>query len=354
MASSTTTVCLSVRRRLPLTGGSQLRSYLASLLGILVLVAGCAARTPGRASPAIPSPAPTSSTLGAEPGGCAGAAAPPEGVVTQQVEVDGTPRTYLLAAPRSYSAMRPVPLVLNFHGYASNAVQQAAYSRLNELGSRRGFLVVTPEGSGSPARWTLPDAFPGVDEVAFVRALLDELGGRWCVDEERVYAIGMSNGAAFAALLACELDGRIAAIAAVAGINLLEPCDSGGPVSVIAFHGTADAVVPYAGGRIFDRFEARPVPEVVAGWAEHNRCDSEANDVRVSEHVRHRVYGECPAGSAVRLYIVDGGGHTWPGAAHLPPLGPVTDEIDASQLALDFFTGHRRLPAADPELIPSR
>lgn len=321
-----------------------LRTPIVGLLWILALVAGCAPRVPGRASPASPAPAPGVSTpLEAGSDGCEGVAARPGGVVTRQIEVGGTMRTYLLAVPRSHSPPRPVPLVLNFHGFASNATQQAAYSSLNELGSRRGFLVVTPEGSGSPARWTLPGTtLSGIDEVAFVGALLDELGALWCIDEQRVYATGMSNGAAFAALLACELDGRIAAIAAVAGVNLVQPCESGAPVSVIAFHGTADSVVPYAGGRIFDSFEVRSIAEAVAEWAEHNRCASDPGEVRVSEHVRRRAYSECAVGTTVRLYTVEGGGHTWPGAADIPPLGPVTDEIEASQLVVDFFSEHPR------------
>ncbi|MDP8927909.1 MAG: hypothetical protein M3O70_04835 [Actinomycetota bacterium] len=321
--------------------GRPLRTRFAGLLCILALVAGCKPTFPGRGSPALPEPAPGASNHHeARLVGCEGIAPTTAGVMTRQIDVDGTMRTYLLAVPRSYSGTRALPLLLNFHGYGSNAPQQAAYSRLNELGSRRGFLVVTPEGSGSPARWTLPDTVPGVDEVAFVRALLDELRARWCIDEQRLYATGMSNGAAFAALLACELDGRIAAVAAVAGINLVEPCESGAPVSVIAFHGTADSVVPYAGGRIFDSVEVRSVGEAVAGWAGHNRCASDADEARVSDNVRRRAYVGCAAGTAVRLYSVEGGSHTWPGAAYVPPLGAVSDEIEASQLVLDFFSEH--------------
>ncbi|MFN2556487.1 MAG: PHB depolymerase family esterase [Nitriliruptorales bacterium] len=262
--------------------------------------------------------------------------------MTRQVEVAGAVRTYLLALPSSYSSARPAPLILNFHGFGSNADQQAAYSRLNELGSERGFVVVTPQGSGSPARWTLPGTIPGSDEVAFVRALLDELHELWCIDDGRVYATGMSNGAAFSALLACRLEGRIAAIAPVAGINLVEPCESPVPVSVIAFHGTADSVVPFAGGRIADRFVVRSVPGAVAEWATHGRCVPDAEEVRIAAGVRLRAYDACPGGIAVRLYIVDGGGHTWPGSPALPSLGPVTHQIDASRLLLDFFSDHPR------------
>ncbi len=268
--------------------------------------------------------------------------------MTRQIEVTGNVRTYLLAVPSYLSGPRPAPLVLNFHGFGSNALQQALYSRLNDLGPERGFVVVTPEGSGSPARWTLPGAIPGIDEVAFVRALLDQLHEQLCIDERRVYATGMSNGAAFSAHLACRLEGRIAAIAPVAGINLVEPCESPAPLSVIAFHGTADAVVPFRGGRIAGSFLVRPVPDAVAEWAAHGRCAPAAADLRIAAAVRLRAYEACPGGNSVRLYTIEGGGHTWPGAPAVPTLGPVTPEIDASRLLLDFFAEHQRAT----ELVP--
>lgn len=322
------------------------RAPVAALLSILLLTAGCTRTVRSRPAPDVSHATATSAPIEAAPGGCGGPAAALTGVRTEQVEVAGTVRTYIAAVPDSYSGVQPLPLVLNFHGFGSSAAQQAAYSRLNELGPERGFLVVTPQGSGSPARWTLPGTLPGVDEVAFVRALLDELRTLWCVDEQRVYATGMSNGAAFAAVLACQLDGRITAIAPVAGINLVEPCESGPPVSVIAFHGTADSVVPYSGGRIVGSFMVRSVRDAVAEWAEYDRCTFEAVEAVVSEHVRRRAYGDCAAQTAVRLYTVEGGGHTWPGAADVPPLGPVTDEIDASRLLLDFFSDRALAPTA--------
>ncbi len=329
---------------------ASLPRLVAALLWILVV--GCTPTARDRTSPTRPAPAPAASApVGSQSPGCRTetppprsppahpAASPPDrGVVTRQLDVAGNTRTYLLALPSSYSSARPAPLILNFHGFGSNAVQQAAYSRLNDLGPERGFLVVTPQGSGSPARWALPDAIPGVDEVAFVRALLNELHGLWCIDEKRIYATGMSNGAAFSALLACRLEGRIAAVAPVAGINLVEPCDSPAPLSVIAFHGAADPVVPYEGGLIAGSFVVRSVPDAVAEWATHGRCDPYGDEVRIGTGVRLRAYDPCPGGIAVRLYTVEGGGHTWPGAPALPALGRATQEIDASQLLLDFFT----------------
>ncbi|MDQ4129593.1 MAG: polyhydroxybutyrate depolymerase [Actinomycetota bacterium] len=273
--------------------------------------------------------------------------------MTRQIEAAGAIRTYLLAVPSSHPSPQPAPLILNFHGFGSNALEQAAYSRLNDLGPERGFVVVTPEGSGSPARWTLPRAIPGIDEVAFVRALLDQLHEQLCIDDRRVYATGMSNGAAFSAHLACRLESGIAAIAPVAGINLVEPCQSPAPLSVIAFHGTADAVVPFHGGRIAGTFLVRSVPDAVAEWAAHGHCPTAADDVRIAPDVRLRVYDACPRGNTVRLYTIEGGGHTWPGAPLVPTLGPVTHEIDASRLLLDFFAAHPRADGPPAPLAPT-
>ena len=52
------------------------------------------------------------------------------------------------------------------------------------------------------------------------------------------------------------------------------------------------------------------------------------------------AYSECRDEVAVLLYIVEGGGHTWPGAADVARLGNVTQEIDATDLIWEFFEAH--------------
>ena len=69
-----------------------------------------------------------------------------------------------------------------------------------------------------------------------------------CVDESRIYATGLSDGALFTSLLACTMANRFAAFAPVAGVVVNKPCDPGRRVPIIAFHGTADPILYFNGG----------------------------------------------------------------------------------------------------------
>lgn len=256
-------------------------------------------------------------------------------------------RTYILHIPPQYDGTTRLPLVLNLHGFGSNARNQAAYSRLPQKADEEGFILVTPHGAGTPPQWNNAQLPSGVDDVAFISGLLDHLESTLCIDPERMYAAGISNGAAFASRLACNLPDRIAGIAFVAATIYPVVCDSTTPVPVIAFHGTADACVPYDGGTTAcgrGALPVQPVETYAARWAEHNGCDPEPARGRLTEHVRTLAYSECDENSTVILYTVEGGGHTWPGSIDVPRLGPVTNEIDATDLLWEFFEAHAPSP----------
>jgi polyhydroxybutyrate depolymerase len=252
-------------------------------------------------------------------------------------------RTYILHIPPQYDGIADLPLVLNLHGYGSNARNQSAYSRLPQKADEAGFVVVTPDGAGTPQQWNNLQLAELPDDVAFIRELLDHLEATLCIDPDRVYATGISNGSAFAQRLACLLSDRIAAVAAVAAFVYPVVCNGRPPVPVIAFHGTADTCVPYEGGVTTCGRGGLPVPPVetaAASWARHNGCTEEPSRTSVSEHVRSIAYSECRDNVAVVLYAVDGAGHTWPGSVDVPRLGPVTREIDATDLMWEFFQAH--------------
>jgi polyhydroxybutyrate depolymerase len=307
------------------------------LASTLLLVGACSgdddsssatATTTGGTTAPVPSPA------------CEASGSPrPTEPTTETVDFDGTVREYRLATPDDFSP--PAPLILNFHGFSSAAAQQAVYSELETEGPARGYVVATPQGTGNPAFWNILNR-DALDDVAYTEALIAAIGDEACIDMARVYSTGISNGAGFSAMLACEIPDQISAIAPVAGINLVAACPDGPPVPVIAFHGEADDVVPYAGGSpaVGARdLEIEPVPDTVAAWAERDGCSDPAAE-EISAHVTQTIYANCADGSAVELYTVAEGGHTWPGAIDVPRLGPVTDEIDATDLILDFFDAH--------------
>ncbi len=264
------------------------------------------------------------------------------GDVTRSIDVDGTFRTYRLAVPASYRPDRPTPLVLDFHGSGSDAEQQSAYSGLPAIGGAEGYLVATPDALGG--NWDL--AAPGAPtaDQRLVAALESDLGSRYCVDRTRIYAAGISLGSEFATIVACDPADRIAAVGLVAAEYLLRPCV--GPVPVIAFHGTADPIVPYASGATGRSVPGVPVVGAVQNlraWARLDRCRPRAAVTAPATGIVRRAWTGCAGGSAVELYTVLGGGHTWPGSPIVLPaatFGPTTESVSATRLMLGFFDGH--------------
>ena len=63
-------------------------------------------------------------------------------------------------------------------------------------------------------------------------------------------------------------------------------------------------------------------------------------ETEIESSIRHVDY-DCPTGGDTQLYIVEGGGHTWPGSEFLAGatdlVGTTTFEIDANTLIWGFF-----------------
>lgn len=265
----------------------------------------------------------------ARSGGLSSAPSAPEGG-WRTLESAGETREYLVHLPPGLES-RPVPLVLNFHGFTSNAAEQEALSGMSALADEAGFIVVYPQALGDPTNWRVgPGEFTERD-TTFVRDLIDAMQREFPVDPKRIYATGISNGGGMVNRLGCDLADRLAAIAPVSGAYLLsESCQPARPMPVLAFHGTGDHIVPYEGaGKALP-----PIPQWAAHWAERDGCDPESQVFFDEGGVLGERWAECDGAAEVVLYTLDGGGHTWPGA------GPLASEIDASQTMWEFFQAH--------------
>ena len=307
---------------------------------------------------------PTAAAYGGSPGqsSCRAPYAPGQHTVT--LTSGGLPRVVELYVPRAYDGRHRVPLVLTLHGSQSDAKEQLVRSELPASAERHGFVVASPQGSlAAPPgyRWnvpgvTLPAGEPPNDE-AFLVDVIDHLQATLCLDSRRVYGTGYSGGGRMISQLACDVPRRLAAIAPVAGLRAGYPitgpegpapdpatCTPSRPVPVIAFAGTADPVNPYAGGGA--AYWQYGTETALARWAEINGCRRGPRTVAVTEHVDRVRYSECRRDASVVLYRVEGGGHTWPASEAFlplePVLGPVTFEIDATELIWRFFSRQRR------------
>jgi len=179
--------------------------------------------------------------------GCRAGASPRVRGARRTLIVGGEERGYLIDAPAA-PGDRPLPLVLDFHGFRGSAQGQRWWTGMGRLALRDGFIAVHPEGHdgvrllGTAGRgWDIrPDE---ARDAGFVRRLLDRFEQERCVDRRRVFATGMSNGAFFASLLGCVAADRLAAVAPVAGGLDLRACAPVRPVPILFVYGRADRIV---------------------------------------------------------------------------------------------------------------
>jgi polyhydroxybutyrate depolymerase len=264
----------------------------------------------------------------------------------------GERRTYLLYVPKSYDASRPVPLVITLHGFVQWPAHQMHISRWNELAEKQGFIVVYPGGTRFPKRWrtgAAPDRNrDSAADLQFISDLIDKLEKDYNIDPARVYANGLSNGGGMAFLLSCAMADRIAAVGIVAGAlpMTLQDCNPSRAVPVMLFHGTADPIVPFDGGR-FRKDQALPaIPGWVANLARRDGC----NDIPINLPAQGAVSGiqYSGGGCEVIFYTIQGGGHTWPGGKPIPHwiAGQTNMDIDATRTFWEFFQRHP-LPGTD-------
>ena len=277
----------------------------------------------------------------------------------------GNLRTFRVYIPAVYDGQTARPLVFQFHGVGSTAVDMENYTSFRSVADTANFILITPDGmvgtflpAGYGQTWNNFD-FNLVDDVLFVSNLIDTLAGFFNIDTTRIYSAGFSNGGFMGYDLACRLNERIAAVASVGGsigTSRISTCSPGQAVSVIEIHGTSDPVVPFDGGS-FAGIEFVSTDTVMSFWMENNQCDASPivtnlEDVNTSDGstVVKYEYPNCADGTELVLLKILNGGHTWPGA-----IGPNTNQdIIADQEIWRFFLKHQ-LPTTTEtiELNPS-
>lgn len=273
----------------------------------------------------------------------------------RSIRVGGVQRTYVLHLPDGREPTGPSALVVVFHGGGGSAANAARMSGMDARADREGFIAAYPNGSGPRAdvlltwnAWRCCGAAldRNVDDIGFVRAMVQAISREHAIDPRRIYAAGMSNGGMLTYRVGCELADVFAAIAPVAGALDTDRCDPVSRVSVIVFHGVADQHVLFDGGAprtSFDRHARvdNSVAYAMDFWKRRNGCDAPPVSSRKGP-VRHEAYA-CADGTAVELYAIEGQGHAWPGGEKGRRTGNVdepTTEISATDLMWDFFKRH--------------
>ncbi len=343
--------------------GRKARMARAAVAGLIPFLGAA-----GLLLPLLPPPSPAGATTAAAivparpSAGCAVATPAAPGTQDLLLAAGGDDGAYVREIPPSYSGRKALPVVIDLHGYEEPATLQVSLTQLGTYGASHGFITITPQVVDKIPMW---DTTLGGKDLAFIGGLITTVEHTLCVDRNRVYVTGYSNGAFLTSSIACQFSAQVAAVAAVSGLENPAGCHTTRPVPVLAFHGTADQYVSYTGGlgpaglalpapdgsskNIGQELGAGApqrtgpsVPAITAAWAKRDGCARTPHDHVVASDVTLIAY-TCPDHGAVELYRVTGGGHTWPGSTLLKDvasLGHTTFSISADRIMWRFFQAH--------------
>lgn len=287
-------------------------------------------------------------------GAAPAAAAYPQG--RQQLTHQGMQRSYVVRLPPGVPTEgQRWPVVLVLHGGGGDAAIAERTTGFTAVGQREGFVVVYPEGTGRLAHHLLTwnaghccgQAMQRqVDDVGFIRAMIDKLAADYPVDAKRVYATGISNGGMMSHRLGIELPDKLAAIAPVVAALFGDEKKPAQGVSALMINGALDTSVPLAGGATGGRFAhawdgAHPLPAIAQAsfWATANGCAGppEVTTQAAVQRTRYR----CPVGRDVELMVLADHPHAWPGGERGSRLGATpSTTLNASDEIWDFFKRH--------------
>ncbi len=269
--------------------------------------------------------------------------------------VNGTPREYTLVHPDRVTG--PMPLLIVFHGGGQTAARARGYTRFDAVAVPRNFVVVYPQGlsnnwnDGRRSADLMERASSSTNDIEFTEQIIGQLATEGLVNRSRVFLTGASNGGMMSMYAGCRLGNRIAGIApVVANLPVDWTCEARG-VPALFIHGTEDAFMPYAGGRIAERVQRKDLGSVLgteatiaafraingcAGEKETKRLDAFTGDGTVAVMTEY----DCSV-APLKRFLIEGGGHTWPGArtGMLADwvLGATSREINATNEILAFF-----------------
>ena len=275
------------------------------------------------------------------------------------LSIGGLARTCVLHIPPGLDAQTPAPLVLVLHGGGGHGAGMENFTHFSGLADREHFIVAYPDGVDH--NWNdgrdNPRASPAhnkIDELAFFDALIAEIGRRHPLDARRIYVTGISNGGFMSFTLAARRAGIFAAVAPVSS-GIANPIAADfapvAPVSLLILQGTADPIVPYAGGEVLkDHGRFIPTDDAVKFWLKADACAPDPVRAELPDrdptdgcHVTTFTWINSKNNITVCLYRIEGGGHAWPGGSQYllaRVIGRVCRDFDATETIWAFFKAH--------------
>jgi polyhydroxybutyrate depolymerase len=277
--------------------------------------------------------------------------------VEKTIQVDGRQRHYIVFIPEKVTS--PAPVVVALHGGGGTARRMERNTKFDDLAEQDGFIAVYPESVGG--NWNdgrgvefMQAQRENVDDVKFIKAILDDVAKDHKIDRGRVFATGISNGGFMSHRLAAEASDAIAAVAPVVGGMAPAVADKFRPrfpVSILIVQSDSDPLVPIDGGDVVlgqgrARGKVISTHDAVAKYVERNgnrgdpvgsTLDADPND---GTTVAVTKYPDGPGGAKTWFYLVKNGGHSWPGRAQAARQGATAKtsrDFSATETIWDFF-----------------
>ena len=265
------------------------------------------------------------------------------------INFDEKIRDYYVSLPEDTS--KPFPIIINFHGFLSHAMDQQGFSQMDNYAHQNGIGVIYPEGINRS--WNVGKAILNDEnDIGFVNALIDSVSLKYNIDSNRIYACGFSNGGTFSYELICGLSNKIAAFGSVGGnfsINENRLCNISREIPLIHIHGTRDRLQKYnhSDGDFLSTIES------VNYWAKYNQLDIKVVENIEDFHkkdgttVEKHTYSKNNSNTQVIHFKVVKGGHLWLGSPIADWLtlrlffGRNNHEISSSKEIVDFFLKYK-------------
>ncbi|MAY04807.1 MAG: hypothetical protein CMB25_04295 [Euryarchaeota archaeon] len=258
------------------------------------------------------------------------------------VVVDGVERLFRLSVPNSDAGTK-LPIIIAFHGGDGSNEDFQQQNEFDQLGEEEKFIMAYPiaesDRTAAEGEWFLNTAATSRDDNDFTESIVDGLSKVYCVDQDKLYAIGYSLGSMFTYEIACQLNHRFAAVASFAGTMPVSPasCDMSGSVAVLHIHGKLDYIIDYdedwdwKDGEHEGVGTMSNVPGMIDFWAQKLDCQDEMTHSHLfgGDDVEHIVHKDCDGDVRVEHYGMEAHEHTWPNQV---------DGVNTYQLIWDFLS----------------
>ena len=241
------------------------------------------------------------------------------------ISVNGVERMFRLSVPSSDVGTK-LALIIAFHGGGGSEEDFQQQNQFDQLGEQQKFImayaIAESDRSSAEGEWYLNTAATSRDDNDFTEAIVDELSNSYCIDQDRLYAIGFSLGSMYTYEVACQLNHRFAAVASFAGTMPVNPetCDLSGNIAVMHIHGKLDYIIDYDDDWDWKDGEHEGVgtmsniPGMIDFWAEKSNCqdDNTHSHLFNGDEVEHIVHSDCDGDVRVEHYGMEAQEHTWP------------------------------------------